>query len=195
MPSEPGPAAARLCFGAGLVPPGPVYWFTGLSGAGKSTLASLSVVRLRERGAAVVYLDGDVLRAVFGHDLGYSEADRRICAGRNGRLCNALAEQGLTVVCATISLFHACHEWNRANISGYVEIFVRAPMEVLRARDRGHLYARRGGGGELRNVVGIDIHEEQPRSPNLVVDNDGSKTPAQLVEEIFAALNLGVAPR
>ena len=91
--------------------PGTVYWFTGFSGAGKSTLATLFCDRLRGTGRTVVLLDGDRLRDVFGGDLGHSIEDRRRSAMRNSRLCQLLADQGLDVVCATISLFHDCHDW------------------------------------------------------------------------------------
>ena len=45
---------------------GRVIWITGLSGAGKSTLAHEVIARLRAQGEAVVMLDGDELRELFG---------------------------------------------------------------------------------------------------------------------------------
>jgi adenylylsulfate kinase-like enzyme len=45
---------------------GTVIWITGLSGAGKTTLSLATAARLRARGEAVVRLDGDELRGVFG---------------------------------------------------------------------------------------------------------------------------------
>ena len=132
-------------------PPGRVYWFTGLSGAGKSTIGGLFFERPRARHPNSAYLDGDRLREVFGQDPGHSREARLAVAMRNARLCRLLSGQGLHLVCATISLFHDCQAWNRANIPGYREIHVRAPMAVLEARDPHGIY-RRARSGEIRDV-------------------------------------------
>ena len=166
---------------------GTVYWFTGLSGAGKSTLAAVFCDRLRASGRTVVCLDGDRLREVFGADLGHSLDDRRASAMRNSRLCQLLAEQGVDVVCATISMFHACQEWNRANLPYYREIYVRAARTTLENRDHKGIYAgvRRG---ELTNVMGIDLPVEEPQQPDVVVDNDGQRSPAEVVSSLWRDL-------
>ena len=72
--------------------------------------------RLRVAGHPITFLDGDALRAVMGDELGHSADDRRRSAMRNARLCRLLAQQGVDVICATISLFHEIHRWNRENI-------------------------------------------------------------------------------
>src|SRR5688500_8175924 len=102
---------------------GKVFWITGLSGAGKSSVAQLLARRLRERGQAVVHLDGDVIREVLGLEkTSYDREDRKRLAGIYGRLCRAMASQGIDVICATISMFHDVRRWNRKNIPGYREI-------------------------------------------------------------------------
>ena len=102
---------------------------------------------------SVTFLDGDTLRTVVSNDLGYSEQDRRSAAMRNGMLCRMLAEQGHDVVCATISLFHDVHRWNRENIPRYNEIFVRVSWEELR-RDSKGVYSGNGDGPKS-NIVGL----------------------------------------
>ena len=129
-----------------------------------------------------MFLDGDELRQVFGDDLGYTEADRRRSAMRNARLCALLSGQGLTVVCCTISMFDSVREWNRANISGYFEVYVKVAMDTLRRRDQKGLYS--GGGG---SVAGVHFTVEEPKTPDLVLENDGQRTPAEQVERLRAA--------
>ena len=51
---------------------GIVFWLTGLSGAGKTTIGKLLYEKLKKEKSNVVFLDGDILRGVFGSDLGYS---------------------------------------------------------------------------------------------------------------------------
>lgn len=167
---------------------GTVYWMTGMSGSGKTTLARLFVARLRAAGRAVVLFDGDELRGVFQGD-GHAEADRRRVAMRNARLCKLVADQGMDVVCATISLFHECHRWNRAHLSKYVEIHVRASLEVLRVRDSKALYAL-AERGEVTDVVGLHIRAEEPENPDVTLDNDGHVPPETVVEHLWKELGL-----
>jgi len=166
---------------------GRVFWFTGLSGAGKTTLGRLFFERLRADRKSVVFLDGDILREVFGNDLGHSREERLRSAMRNARLCKMLADQGIDVVCATISLFRECQEWNRRNISGYREIFLRVPMDVLAKRDPKQLYSR-AARGEIRQVVGIDVAADEPLAPDATVDNDGSRSPADIAASLYEKL-------
>ena len=159
-----------------------VYWLTGLSGAGKTTIGRLWYAELKASGTPAVLLDGDALRQVFGDDLGFTEADRRKSAMRNARLCAMLAEQGLTVVCCTISMFDAVRDWNRAHIPGYVEVYVKASMDTLRRRDQKGLYSQNAD-----NVAGVGLQVELPSNPDLVLDNNGQWTPAEQVERLRAA--------
>jgi adenylylsulfate kinase len=166
---------------------GTVYWLTGLSGAGKTTLGVRLCERLRAEGRTVVFLDGDRLREVFGSDLGHSAADRRQSAMRNARLCRLLSEQGIDIVCSTISLVHACQRWNRSNLPKYCEIYLRAPLDVLRRRDSGGLYSA-AARGEVANVVGVDLPMEAPEHPDVILDNDGGLSPDEMAASLWSFL-------
>ncbi len=163
---------------------GRVFWITGLSGTGKTTLGRELWGRLRAAGRPATFLDGDALRSVIAEDLGHSADDRRRSAMRNARLSRLLAEQGADVVCATISLFHEVHRWNRENIPGYREIYLRVPIDELRRRDSKGIYsgAQRG---DVRHVVGLDVPAEVPEAPDLVLDNYGALDIATAVDRIL----------
>ena len=165
--------------------PGRVFWITGLSGAGKTTLGRELSSRLRAAGRPVTFLDGDALRSVIAEDLGHGADDRRRSAMRNARLCRLLAEQGADVVCATISLFHEVQRWNRENIPGYREIYLRVPIDELRRRDSKGIYAA-AQRGDTRDVVGLDVPAEAPEAPDLVLDNHGALDLATAVDRILA---------
>lgn len=168
---------------------GTVYWFTGLSGSGKTTLAKLFWQSRKQSQRPILFLDGDDLRVVFGNDLGHSTEDRKKSAMRNARLCKLIADQGMDVVCATISLFHDCHEWNRKNIANYVEIYVKVPMRVLMERDTKGIY-RQAIGGNHPHVVGLDIPSEEPRNPDYVLENDGRRSAQQEIDIFLKRLGI-----
>jgi len=117
-----------------------VLWITGLSGAGKSTLAREVVARLRESSEAVVMLDGDELREVFGavasNPINHGHEARFGLAMQYAHLCRVIAAQGFTVVIATISLFREVHSWNRANLPGYFEVYLKVPLDDGRLLSR-----------------------------------------------------------
>lgn len=168
---------------------GTVYWITGLAGAGKTTLGRLLFQKIKSTKANVVFLDGDHLREVFGSDLGYSLEDRRKSAERNSRLCKLLSDQGIDVVCATISMIHDIQRWNRQHIPKYFEIFVRVPKEVLETRDQKGLYSQRSG--KLNPLAGVDVPAEAPQSPDLILDNDGTRSIDALVGSVLEAIASG----
>jgi adenylylsulfate kinase-like enzyme/phosphohistidine swiveling domain-containing protein len=164
---------------------GSVYWITGLSGAGKTTVGRELWSRLRAAGHRVIFLDGDTLRATIADDLSHGMSDRRQSAMRNARLCRLLAGQGFDVVCATISLFHEVQRWNRENIPGYREIYLRVPIDELRRRDSKGIYAE-SERAETCDVVGIDLPAEPPEAPDLVLDNYGGLDVGTAVDRILA---------
>jgi adenylylsulfate kinase len=105
-------------------------------------------------------------------------------------LCRVLADQRLTVVIATISLFKEVHAWNRENLPGYFEVYLKVPVEELRRRDPKGIY-RRFYAGALTNVAGLDLPVDEPECADLVIEFVHGQTPAALAEEVIAALKNG----
>lgn len=162
---------------------GTTYWITGLSGAGKSTIGKMLYDYLRTAEENLVFLDGDVLREVYQSN-DYSENGRRMLALQHGRLCKMLNSQGIDVVICVIAMYDECRKWNRENFEHYYEIYLKVSMEELIRRDQKQLYSR-ALQKQICNVMGIDMEFEEPKTPDLVIDNSGVLTPQEVLDKIL----------
>lgn len=156
-----------------------VLWITGLAGAGKTTLAKGVFEKLKRITPNVVTIDGDEVREIFGQDLGYSKEDRVKNAHRISKLCRYLSDQGLIVVCSTMSLYPEIWAWNRANIQNYVQVYVKVNIETLRARNKKNLYAEPDS-----QVVGVDQQFDEPLNSELILSNESESDLSGNVERI-----------
>lgn len=167
---------------------GTVTWITGLSGSGKTTLAKEWISYLRTTGLSTVLLDGDELRSVFGDLFNYTQESRLAASLHYSRLCKLLSDQGLHVVCSTISLFHQTQQWNKQHVQNYVEIYLKASPQQLIKRDVKNLY-QQALNGTLNNVVGVDIPIEEPTTPDLTLDITSNWTTAHAISRLQAVFH------
>jgi len=157
---------------------GTLYFFTGLAGAGKSTLGGLFYERLKMRKPDAILIDGHVAReqaVAAGAPRDYSIAARLTGARNTFRNCKDMTERGIDIVCCSMSLFDEVRKWNRENIENYKEIYIRVDMDILRQR-RQKLYS-----GEEKQVVGMDLPWDEPTAPDIIIDNDGTVAPEEIV--------------
>jgi len=181
---------------------GCVLWFTGLSGCGKSTLANLVDRKLHDRGCRTFVLDGDNVRhglnaapamleprhggefaRRFG--LGFGPQDREENIRRIGAVAELFAQAGLITLTAFISPYRRDRDAVRSMLppGDFVEIFVKAPLEVCEGRDPKGLY-KKARAGEIKGFTGIDDPYEEPLAPEIVVDS--AATPAdELADQVI----------
>ncbi len=161
-------------------------WFTGLSGSGKSTLSELLEQRLQARGHKVEIMDGDIVRTHLSKGLGFSREDRDTNIKRIAFVCNLLSRNGVICISAAIAPYREAREWAREHIGNFVEIYVKCPLEVCRARDVKGLY-KLVDEGKIKNFTGVDDPYEEPEHPDLVLETD-KETIEESLERIFAKL-------
>lgn len=144
--------------------------FTGLPASGKSTLAAALGASLAPRDVRM--LDGDQLRQMSGHPVGYSRADRDASVQRAAMLARDSIAEGVIAICALIAPYEAARTEMRRTIEpagGFVEIYVATPLDVCQRRDpKGH-YAK-AAAGELPQFTGVSDPYEVPKSPDLTID-------------------------
>ena len=160
-----------------------VIWITGLSGVGKTTLAREAKVRLESCGREPVLLDGDNIReAIADAECGHDAGARLVNAYRISRLARMISSQGRLVVVSTMSLFHEIHAWNRNNLPGYFEVHLDVPLDTVKSNDSKGLYA------QGQNLPGVDLAPEFPKTPDMLLRNDGFRMPpSQMAETVCAA--------
>lgn len=165
---------------------GNLIWITGLAGSGKTTIGKGVYNRLKKENLNTVFLDGDHFREITGQVSAHTKEARLDVAFQIARMCKFLTEQGINVVCSTISLFKEVHDFNRNNNPRYYEVYIHCEMGELIRRDQKNLYSR-AIAKEIENVVGIDIPFDKPLHCNLEIDNTRQDN---LNEKINLIINL-----
>jgi len=167
-----------------------VVWFTGLPGAGKSTLASGLEAVLRRRGLKVEVLDGDVVRTNLSQGLGFSKEDRDTNIRRIGFVCQLLARNGVVAIAAAVSPYRQVRDEVRGQISDFVEVYVKCPLEVLKERDPKGLYAK-ALRGEIAHFTGISDPYEEPLNPEILLETDKQNEEESLASLVARLEELG----
>jgi adenylylsulfate kinase-like enzyme len=164
-----------------------VIWITGLSGAGKTTLATALYEAMKPRLLALVRIDGDEVRALFGNSLGFAESDRRLQIQRLQSLAAILDGQGITVIVAALYAHPDLLSWNRDHFSDYFEIYLDASLDLVRRRDSKGLYAK-ADSGKMPDVVGVDVPWHAPDNPHMTVTAGDNLDTMMVVRDIIGHL-------
>lgn len=170
---------------------GLVLWLTGLSGSGKTTVAQEVERRLLEKGIPAFVLDGDTLRRGINSGLGFSDADRRENIRRTAQIADLLRQAGNIVLVTLISPFAASRAEARGIVGrDFMEVYVKADVEICRKRDPKGLY-QKAASGKIEQFTGLTSPYEAPEKPDLVLDTEAMNEQAcaaALTEAIMAEM-------
>lgn len=167
-----------------------ILWFTGLSGSGKTTISKALEPELKARGCKVEILDGDVVRTNLSKGLGFSKADRDTNILRIGFVANLLSRNGVVAITAAISPYQAIRDEVRTQSPNFVEVYVKAPLEVCEGRDVKGMYAK-ARKGEIKGFTGIDDPYEEPINPEIICDTDQESVPESVTKILGKLEELG----
>src|SRR6267143_4493191 len=171
-----------------------VVWFTGLSGAGKSTIANAMKEEIARRGRHVELLDGDDVRTHLSKGLGFSKEDRDTNIRRIGYVARLVARSGGVAITAAISPYRDVRDELRAQTPGFVEVYMRCPIETLSERDVKGL-DRKALAGEIANFTGVSDPYEEPLHPEVVCETSRETAEQSLAKVLQALERLGHLPR
>jgi adenylylsulfate kinase len=146
-------------------------WFTGLPCSGKSAVADQVAGLLKEWGLRVERLDGDVVRRDLTRDLGFSKKDRDENIRRVTFVAKLLSRNGVAVLTSFISPYRELRDRARREVTNFVEVYTRCPVEVCMERDVKGMY-QKAIRGEIKEFTGISDPYEEPLNAELVLDTD-----------------------
>lgn len=163
-------------------------WFTGLSGSGKTTLGQITEKRLRDSGALVKLLDGDILRNGLNNNLGFSLSDRRENIRRAAEVSRLFVQSGFFTINCFITPTHELQQMVKEIIGSenLMSIYLDTPVEVCEERDVKGLY-RKARLGVIPEFTGISSPFEPPVQPSLVIATH-CMTIDEAVEQIMTAI-------
>lgn len=152
-----------------------IIWLTGLSGSGKSTLSKNVEKRLFKKDFNIFTLDGDNLRLGLNKNLNFSPEDRTENIRRTAEVARLFTQAGFIVLVSLISPYRSERKKARdIRPELFREIYVKASIEVCKARDVKGLY-RKALRGDIKNFTGISSPYEEPEKPDLTIDTSDQK--------------------
>lgn len=141
-----------------------------------------------EKGISSVVIDGDIFRASFCSDLGYSLDDRQENIRRAAAMARMVIDSGVIAICSFVSPTIGIRQFAKDIIGAnqFVEIYVNTPLSVCIERDTKGLY-RKARKGEAKEVTGISSPYEIPLNPYLQIDTSaGSRE--ELTSRLFGEI-------
>ncbi|MEH1929762.1 MAG: adenylyl-sulfate kinase [Nostoc sp.] len=168
-------------------------WLTGLSGAGKTTISQGVELQLKTRGFPVEILDGDVVRTHLCQGLGFSKEDRDINIRRIGFVASLLSRHQVIVIVSAISPYKETREEVRQMTGNFVEVYVKASLNICEKRDVKGLYAK-ARSGEIKQFTGIDDPYEEPVNPEITCNTEQETVDESIAKVICKLEKMGYLP-
>ena len=149
-----------------------VIWLTGLSGSGKTSIAK-EFLRITSKQNKFISIDGDDIRLIFNHKLGFSKPERIKHINHIQKLAKFLEQNKLMVIVSALYCNSEILKWNKKNFKNYIEVFVKTDKKTLIKRDTKGIY-KNYKNKKIKNVVGFDIRYIPPKNPHIIIETNNS---------------------
>ena len=158
---------------------GILFWITGLSGSGKTQIAKKIKNQISKIYGPTIFISGDDMRKIF--ELKEYTKKARIAYGiKLARFYKFVTDQNINIIFAVVSLRDKIRKWNKKTISNYIEIYIKADIKKIMSIGKKKIYKNFN-----KNIVGIDIIPEFPKSPNITIENNFNKSVKRLSDELL----------
>ena len=161
-------------------------WITGLPASGKSTISRCLSERLAARGVNVQVLESDTLRSVLTPRPTYDPEEREFFYNALIHIGIMLTKNGINVIFDATANRRIWRNKARRAIPGFLEVYVKTPLDVCEDRDPKGIY-RKAGKGEAKTVPGRQDPYEEPEKPEVIVK--GTESPDESAKKILEAMN------
>ena len=158
---------------------GILFWITGLSGSGKTTISKKIKKKIAKLYGPTLMISGDNLRKMF-HFNKYTYEERLLLGKKFCKFAKFITDQIINLIFACVGMMNTIREWYRKNIDNYVEIYIKSDLSKILKLKKKTLYLR-----NKKNIVGLDIKPEFPRKPDIVINNNFTKTVDNLSKELL----------
>jgi len=169
-----------------------VIWITGVPGAGKSAIGERLVTAMkREFATPCAFVDANFIRKQFWPHLGLSPEDRVVNVIGMAEMAGVFVRAGNDVIIACIAPDREIR--NRAlghirvaaqDVAVY-QVYVTAPLEVLRKRDQAGLYEAQAT-GRLVGLTGVDAVYEPPSLDEALYLDTTKRSVPECVQQIVS---------
>jgi adenylyl-sulfate kinase len=128
-----------------------------------------------------------VVRENLSKGLGFSKEDRDTNIRRIAFVADLLSRNGVPVITAAISPYREIRDEARELMGDrFIEVFVKASVEVCAERDVKGLYAK-AFSGEIKEFTGVSDPYEEPLNAEIVLDTE-NETPEESAQKLISLL-------
>jgi adenylyl-sulfate kinase len=126
------------------------------------------------------------VRKSLTKDLGFSEDDRNENIKRVAFVAKLLSRNDVGVVASFISPYREIRNHVRNEVTNFVEIYTKCPLDVCIQRDPKGLY-KKALNGEIENFTGVSHPYEEPKNPEIILETD-KESIEESVEKVIKKL-------
>ena len=162
---------------------GILFWITGLAGSGKTAIAKGIKLKIIKRYGPTILVSGDDMRKIFSFT-SYAPKERLKNAMNFSKYSEFITNQKINVIFANIGMFNKARKKNRLNIENYLEIYIKSDLKKIIKLGKKKIYKK-----FKYNIVGKDIIPELPKTPDIVIKNNFSKSIKKLSDELVKKIN------
>ena len=165
-----------------------IIWITGLSGAGKTTLAKTLYKDLKKKIPNTLWIDGDNLRKHFQNTKKYDQKSRIEQYKKMIRLAKFCYDQKINIIVSVLYFNDFIFKNNKKIFKNYFQIYLKANIKDLIKRDSKKIYSKNIN-KKKPFLVGVDIKWNEPKKPDLIIENFFNKKVNFIKKSILTKIN------